>query len=357
MRVLFTGTFKEWHRNKFISRIQGWKEYLQFNRSLLPFAQELHRNEKFDLVHHVTYATWRVASPLWKLGIPFIFGPIGGNTNFPLRLLPILSPASASFELMRGISNATSRIAPGVRACLRRSTHVFAAEAETADLVQGIRGTAKGVSILSQAFFTPETIQAFSSPELLREKNGTLRIFAGGHLIGAKGVALALRALALAKTQGVKFKYRLGDVGGEVPHLRRLVEKFGLAEEVCFAPPLVGEQYKRELGASHIFLLPSLRDSAGLTLMESMLAGCVPIVADCGGPGRSVTQECGYKIAVSSAEKMTKQIAGAIIEMDREREIIFRKGAAATRRIATAYSEENYREQVNSVYAAAKKPA
>jgi glycosyltransferase involved in cell wall biosynthesis len=46
-----------------------------------------------------------------------------------------------------------------------------------------------------------------------------------------------------------------------------------------------------ELRAAHIYLLPSLRDSAGITLAEAMLAGCVPVVADCAGPGEIVTEE------------------------------------------------------------------
>jgi hypothetical protein len=83
-------------------------------------------------------------------------------------------------------------------------------------------------------------------------------------------------------------------MGAEVAHLRRLAGDLGLQQEVSFQPPLVGGNYRKELWSSHIFLLPSLRDSAGLAGMESVLAGCGSVVAECGGPGRSVTLECGY---------------------------------------------------------------
>jgi glycosyltransferase involved in cell wall biosynthesis len=63
----------------------------------------------------------------------------------------------------------------------------------------------------------------------------------------------------------------------------------------------------------------------GLTMMEAMMAGCVPIVADNGGPRVMVTEECGYKLPISSANKMAADIADIVVAIDRDREII-RKG-------------------------------
>ena len=121
--------------------------------------------------------------------------------------------------------------------------------------------------------------------------------------------------------------------GPEVPHLKTLAARLGLQREVLFTDGLSGEDYRRELGATHVFLLPSFRESAGLTMMEAMLAGCVPVVADCGGPGFIVTEECGYKIPFINREQMVAQIAETIINLDRERNIILEKGRAAAQRI------------------------
>ena len=81
-----------------------------------------------------------------------------------------------------------------------------------------------------------------------------------------------------------------------------------------------------------------------------MLAGCVPVVADCGGPAVVVTDQCGFKIPVSNHRKMVENLADAILTLDRHREIILQKGAAAAKRIATAFTEENYRRTINTVY-------
>src|SRR5271167_4706710 len=112
VRFFYAGEFKPWHPNRLLARIQSWKEYIQFEKDSLHVGREIQRTEGLDLVHHVTYSTWRVASPLWQLGVPFVFGPIAGNEPFPFRLFPVLSPAGAAFELARKTSNVLSRFSP-----------------------------------------------------------------------------------------------------------------------------------------------------------------------------------------------------------------------------------------------------
>jgi glycosyltransferase involved in cell wall biosynthesis len=150
----------------------------------------------------------------------------------------------------------------------------------------------------------------------------------------------------------VAFQYHLGSGGPEVPHLKKLAVKLGLTNEIKFSGGMSREDYQRELGDTHIFLLPSMRETVGLTMMEAMLAGAVPIVADNGGPRLTVTEECGYKIAVTTPERMAEQIADVILTIDRDRSLITQKGRAASERIATQYAEENYRRSMNAVYEA-----
>jgi glycosyltransferase involved in cell wall biosynthesis len=357
IHFVYAGHFKPWHPQRLIAHLQGWKEYVSFTKESLPVARQLHQEVGFDLVHHVTLASWRVPSPLWRLGIPLIFGPVGGNEMFPLRFLPILSPVAAAFELVRKFSTLTSRFSPGVRACIRRAAHVFAANAETAALLVRLRDTETGVSRLLAYFHSDDRVRAADPAGPEKPREGPLRLFAGGNLEGRKGVALALHALARAKSRGVKFRYRFGGKGPEFNSIRQLVSKLGLRDEVVLGETLRGSDYEQELRSSHIYLLPSLRDSAGITLAEAMLAGCVPIVADCGGPGQIVTEECGFKVPPTSPRDLIEKIANIIVELDRNRDILRQKGPLAARRIEENFTEENYRRVVNSVYQSVRQDA
>jgi glycosyltransferase involved in cell wall biosynthesis len=93
-----------------------------------------------------------------------------------------------------------------------------------------------------------------------------------------------------------------------------------------------------------------MRETVGLTMLEAMLAGCVPIVADNGGPRLTVTEDCGYKIPVTTQNQMADEIANIIVTIDRNRKIIAEKGAKASERVAAYSAEQNYRNTVNAVY-------
>lgn len=356
VHFVFAGQCSPWHPNRMRARLQGWREYVGFSKAILPVARQLHATEKFDVVQHVTFCTWRVASPLWELGIPLVFGPVGGYEQFPMRMMRILSPASAAFELARMASNRISRCSPAVRHCLRGAAHVLTANAETAGLAKALRGPAGGVSELSQGFYSAAQIQAFARFAPGKDPGGPLRLFAAGNMEGRKGVVLALIALAEAKKNGVNFQYRLGAQGPEIGHLKQLASQLGLQAEVLFGEGLQGEAYQQELGRTHIFLLPSFRESAGLTMMEAMLAGAVPVVADCGGPGSIVTRQCGYKVPVTHRQQMIRQLAETIVLLDRNRPLLGELGRAAAARIAADFSEDHYRSAVNAVYQSVTKP-
>jgi glycosyltransferase involved in cell wall biosynthesis len=349
--IFLGGPFKPWPTNRLIARLQSWQEYWAFSVLSLSAARELHRQIGFDLVHHVTIATWRIGSPLWKLGIPFVFGPVGGAEKFPFRFFSILSGKAKAFELVRMLSNTVSRISPAVRACMRNASMVLAANLETVSLVTKIRGSDSGVSLLNPGFYSRESIESFSKFAGQRAMDGPLRLFAGGNLEGRKGIAMALHALALAKEKGLDFRYRLGGGGPEQKYLETLAGRLGLRNEITFGESLSGDAYREELGSTHILLLPSLRENVGLTMMEAMLAGCMPIVADGGGPALIVTEECGYKLPISTQEELVRRLAELILKLDQNRQVIITKGRASSERIASCYSEEHYREAIGKVYA------
>ena len=85
--------------------------------------------------------------------------------------------------------------------------------------------------------------------------------------------------------------------------------------------------------------------------------GCVPIVADNGGPRFAVSDDCGYRIPVGTAGQMSQAIADIIVEINRDRKTIAAKGQLASKRIATHFTEENYRRTVNEVYLAVTRQA
>ena len=358
MHFTFIGEAKNYLQNRMLARVQSWARHIAFSRSILPAARELHARIGFDLSHHVTYSTWRVGSPLWRLGIPFIWGPISGTEVFPLgKFARILSPSAKAFEAARVLGGIYSGLHPEVRASARQAFRIFAAHREAVPQLAKLRGTTDGISILSYYTFSPETIAAFARPAFLPQPGDPLKILAGGNLEGRKGIAVALQALALAKKAGARFTYRVTGSGPELAYLEGLARQLGIENEVLLGQGFPRENYIPELQKTDLYLLPSLREGGGLTMMEAMLAGCVPIVADAGGPGTAVSDACGIRIPVESPAQMARDIAAAVVRFDQDRTLLAQMGAASPRRIAEQYAHHRFIETIRGVYVEARSAA
>ena len=66
------GQLLEWHLYYYL-----WQIYIYF------VARRLHREVRFDLLHHVTFVKYWIPSFLALLPVPFVWGPVGGGESAP----------------------------------------------------------------------------------------------------------------------------------------------------------------------------------------------------------------------------------------------------------------------------------
>ncbi len=68
-------------------------------------AKELMRGEHFDLVHYVGMIGYREPGYLWKLGLPYVWGPVGGANNAPRQLMKRMPWLGRMKQLFRNVAN------------------------------------------------------------------------------------------------------------------------------------------------------------------------------------------------------------------------------------------------------------
>ena len=351
MKVRFIGNCRPWHRNRFRARIQSWKDYLNFSELQLEEARRWVAEECLDLAHQVTYASWRVPSPLWKLSIPFVWGPVGGAARIPRAFYPMLSLPAMAFEAARELSSRMGVRRRAFLECVEGCDLVLPANHETAEFLAKFRGD-KPMQRLWSGYLSDRQLGKLSRPsETPRGKGEILRIFAGGNLEGRKGVLLALRALAVAKTKGVKFHYLLAGGGPEVPKLKAEAERLGLdGSEVEFHPGFQGDAYVRSLQEAEVYLLPSFRETTPVTLLEAMAAGCFPIVANSSAAGEVVTRYGGEAVAAETIGELVDGLADAIVRVWRERPLLESRTKGISENVARAFSKDLFREKLAEAY-------
>ena len=294
-------------------------------------ARRLHREVGFDVAHHVTFVKYWAPSPLARLGVPFLWGPVGGGDSTPRAFLADLSPASRRYERLREAARWVGERDPLVRLTARRAGLAVATTPETATAVTRIG--ARRVELLSQVGFAPHEI-ATAAPVAPRQ--GAFRVISMGNLLGLKGYHLGLRAFARLG-EGASEYWIVGD-GPERGNLEREARKLGVSARVRFFGRLPRSEAVARLAECDVLLHPSLHDSGGIVCLEALGAGKPVVCLDLGGPSLIVTAETGCSIAARDPAQSVEAMGAALRRLAGDAELRARMGAAGRRRVAEEYN-------------------
>ncbi|WP_396261307.1 glycosyltransferase family 4 protein [Haloferula sp. A504] len=349
VRVRFLRKHRRCSENRFVAHLQSWLSFRRFNSMVLKAALEWHSEEAFDLCHHVTVAAWRLPSPLWKMPIPFIWGPIGGAGVVGRPFRRMLSPSARIFEAARDISTWRTLSSKAFRDCMAKSAVVFPANEETLQLLEPYR-PGKDLRKLPIASLPEAKVTRFACKKVLGPKEGELKLFAGGNMIGSKGLSMALKALAIVRDRGVPFHYTIAGGGPEIPKVRKLIEVLDLESEVTLHRGFRGEEYVTALHSHDIYFLPSLREGTPVTMLEALLAGCFPVVAKASTQGEIAAMVNGIAAEGSTPEEMEHALAMGLLWCDSNREEMAGIAAAAPATIAAAFSLKHYIAEILESY-------
>jgi len=137
-----------------------------------------------------------------------------------------------------------------------------------------------------------------------------VRFLSVGRLLHWKGFHLAIRAFAQSGVKEAEYWF-VGE-GPEQRRLEALARRLGVADRVRFLGKLPREKVLEVLAQVHALIHPSLHESGGWVVMESIAAGRPVICLDLGGPSMQVTESVGFKIAAQTPEQAVRDIAKAM---------------------------------------------
>lgn len=315
--------------------------YILWQRSAHAIIGELHRTQRFDLFHHVTFAAFRYPSAIWGHGVACVWGPVGGIESIPLRLLPWGHFKSLVRELARDIHNliqsAPFHILP------KRAAATTVTLASTLEMQRAFSRLGFESRLMPTIGLHPAALPY--QPK--QERKGPLRLLFVGNIITLKGIDLALQALKESNTDAT---FTLVGDGNFLAAASRLADRLGIQQRVEFRGRLPRADVLKIYQQFDVFVFPSLHDTGGYAVIEAMLNELPVICLDCGGPAIAVRDGCGVRVAVSSRSKVISGIAGAIRDYDSHRERLAEHGRSAREVILREYDWEKKGAQMNEVY-------
>lgn len=256
---------------------QPWDVYWYYalwQRKVAKVAADLHAEVGFDVAHHVTFASdWLPCGLRSIADVPVVWGPVGGATYLPWRLIRWLGWRNVPGELARSILTPLARRAWGDPMAKRAAT-VLAQNPEVANRF----GYARRVVAEANAALSPR--EAGRPP--IRKSAGMKRAIFVGRIVGWKGGRLAVAALA--QPAAVDWTLEFFGAGRDMRPVQALAERLGVADRVTFHGHRPRAQILEAFDTADAMLFPSMHDSAGWVAAEASAAGCPVVCLDMGGP-------------------------------------------------------------------------
>ncbi|QXP83979.1 glycosyltransferase [Methylococcus sp. ANG] len=306
-------------------------DFFVYDRTALRMLLRLREEGKnWDLVHQPTPVSPLAATTLHRLGAPLILGPWNGGLKSPTNFPEIMAAESGWLYPVRRLG----RLADRLLGSGRNARLILTANAATrADVPSRYRGKCRdmlenGVDL--------EVFRAAPWPE--SPGNGRpLRILFVGRLLPFKGVAMLLEAVARV-CAGSPVHLAVAGAGPEENALRQRAGELGITGHVEFLGPLPHAEVARRLAESHVFCLPSIRESGGAVLLEAMAAARPVVALDYGGPSEIVDGEVGALVPATGWKPVVEGLAGIFEDVFRDPEGWRRRGQAGRQRVEQRYS-------------------
>lgn len=283
--------------------------YFAWQLKALRHAKNLHKARKLDCIHHVTYGSYRTPFFLCLLGIPSIFGPIGGGETVPLRLTRGMSLRGAVHECVRKIANAAYVLNPVSHLVWSRSTLILPVTQGTLRVVPN-RYRSKCRELV--AVTAPET--RFEKVDKVKE-SGRLRILFVGRFVDWKGAHLAIRALKIARERAPGVTLRLIGFGLDEKRLKALAKWNCLEDAIEWSPGISRSQLLQEYSRHDALIFMNLRDAGATVVLEALSRGMPILCFKVGAFGSIVDSSCGSSIDVDgkSVEEVIQAVADELV--------------------------------------------
>ena len=240
----------------------------------------------YSVAHQVTPVSPLAATRLHKLSLPLIMGPLNGGMETPSGFRDTMRRDSEWFYNVRAVGRLFNLFAR----CYQNASRILVATATTERSLPPCRSTERmlenGVDL---DLFRPADLP-HPSPD------HPLHILFAGRLIPAKGLCMLFTAAAQVRDQ-IPLRITVAGEGGLLTELQQQVRELNLQDVVAFVGYRNQAQIAALMSQSHLFCLPSVRESGGAVLLEAMASALPMLGVAHGGPGELIDEDVGRALA------------------------------------------------------------
>lgn len=320
----FTAFLERLHNFPCLWGLYYWA-YNLWQRKAYRRAKALHAVCPFDLVHQLNMIGYREPGYMWKLGIPFFWGPVGGAPNEPIAFHRMFSWNGCIKVALRSFLNELQkRICWRAKKAARSAKKVWAVTDADYRMVHNLWG------VECDRMVEAGRDDAIVGQQKSYDGQGTLRIVWSGIHTSRKALPILLYALARLTNANVNVDI-LGE-GPEAGKWKSLADRLGVSSLLTWYGRLPRVEALDMMSKAHILACPSIKEASSIVVIEALSLGLPVICHDACGMGIVVTDKCGFKVPLVRPETSIAGFADAIQNILANHNLIAEMSAAALAR-------------------------
>jgi len=287
--------------------------YLAYNfwqKEVFRIAKQLHEVQKYDCVHQLTSISFREPGYLYKLNIPFIWGPISGLVKFPYAFARTLSLKNLLFELIRRLSNwLIINLSYRHKIVLKKASVIYTVTNDDYNYYQ-LKSGSNVKRMLDVGAYENSTTEI----KTIAKDNSKIKLLWVGRIVDTKGLDLLLTSIS--QSDILKNQTQLTIVGdGPLRNKsEKLITKLGLTNIECKGN-ITHKDVFELMGTSDALIFSSIKEATSAVVLESLTFGLPVICHDAFGMSYAINDTCGIKIPLISPAKSIDGFKEALLKI------------------------------------------
>jgi glycosyltransferase involved in cell wall biosynthesis len=267
-------------------------------------AARMHARRPFELSHHLNMQGYREPGYLWRLAIPFFWGPICGAFSPPLKIS--LQTGSLWFCVRYLVNGFQRTFSHRAAKAARKASLTWTVTEDERRMIERWGGLAELQSDTG-------TSNISDSPRV-RAENETLRLVWSGQHIPRKALPLALEAMARLPEDQL-FHLDILGTGPKTPHCQALARRLRIEHMVTWHGQLTQPEALAVMSKADALLHTSICEATSTVVPEALSLGMPVICHDVCGMKTAVTDQCGIRVPLRDCKTSIDGFSRAIQEL------------------------------------------
>ncbi len=320
-----------------------YQAYRAWQSEAFKMALRLNKKTQFDLAHQLTVISFREPGFLWRMGIPFVWGPISGAAAMPRAFIGSFAPKGAYRHVTRNLLNALQiRLPSRGRRAAKSANKVWTATKEDRDIF--FRFWKQETEVMIETGAIPKS--EIKIKTLIPGRR--LSLIWCGTIEDRKAPQILINALGTIDPAFDWELHVIGD-GPDGDRCKRICENVGISAKVTWHGWVSHSEAQKIMSQGHVLIHSALKEGTPHVVLEAMALGMPVICHDACGMGVAVDGNSGLKVEMRDPETSVAGFREAILRLCNEPGLLEKLSEGALAR-ARELSWENKVEQVAAAY-------